>query len=257
MSYGGKQMVNYLLDKKRTHSDTPDIWKTPHYPFHAVREGTTLLLDFLNSLEFGDDVGLVSYDTHARYEQSLNMEGYSIDLSSDPICQDYEALDLIQKHRQAAHYDVYTNVADGLYTARQMLEAHARAGARPTILLMSDGNANRSVGSTSLPADWDWADYTDYDGDGDADYSTNDGDAVAAILQAADATQDGYTVHTMSVGANADKNLMKAIAHIGNGLWIDVPGGSSILEIQQQLNMAFGKIASKVPPPKLVYEEEL
>ncbi len=257
MSYGGKQMVNYLLDKKRTHSNTPDIWKTPHYPFHAVREGTTLLLDFLNSLEFGDDVGLVSYDTHARYEQSLNMEGYAIDLSSDPICQDYEALDLIQKHRQAAHYDVYTNVADGLYTARQMLEAHARAGARPTILLMSDGNANRSVGSTSLPADWDWADYTDYDGDGDADYSTNDGDAVAAILQAADATQDGYTVHTMSVGANADKNLMKAIAHIGNGLWIDVPGGSSILEIQQQLNMAFGKIASKVPPPKLVYEEEM
>jgi hypothetical protein len=257
MSYGGLQMVNYLLDKKRTYADTPDIWKTPHYPFHAVREGTSLLLDFLQGLEFGDDVGLVSYDTTARFQQSLNMEGYSIDLSSDPICQNYEALDTIQQHRQAAHYDVYTNVADGLYTAQEMIELHARTGARPTILLITDGNANRSVGSSSLPAGWDWADYTDYDGDGDADYSTNDGNDISAILQAVDATQKGYTVHTMSVGANADKNLLKAIAHIGNGIWIDVPGGSSILEIQQQLNVAFGKIASKVPPPKLVYESEL
>jgi hypothetical protein len=47
--------------------------------------------------------------------------------------------------------------------------------------------------------------------------------------------------------------LMRAIAFVGGGIFIDVPGGDPVV-MEQDLLAAFGQIASKVPPAKLVYE---
>ena len=41
------------------------------------------------------------------------------------------------------------------------------------------------------------------------------------------AAQKGITIHTLAVGAEADDDLMKAIAFMGGGIYIDVPGGTS------------------------------
>jgi hypothetical protein len=60
----------------------------------------------------------------------------------------------------------------------------------------------------------------------------------------------------MSVGADADRPLMEAIAKAGGGIWVDVPGGTTIAEMEGQLLAAFSKIAGNVPPPKLVYDEQ-
>ena len=73
-----------------------------------------------------------------------------------------------------------------------------------------------------------------------------------AFYQAREAINAGFTVHTLTVGADADRSLMKAIAFAGKGEWVDVPGGSTIQEMEEQMKEAFAKIAAKLPPPKLI-----
>jgi hypothetical protein len=131
---------------------------------------------------------------------------------------------------------------------------HARYGARPTIVLMTDGQANE-YDSFSMPSGFNWADWTDYDGDGTADYSTSDNAKKYAFYQAMMAINEGIAIHTLSVGAGADVPLMEAIAHAGGGISITVPGGTSIAQMDAEVQAAFQNIAAKIPPPKLVYDE--
>jgi len=256
--FGTMTFLNFLFRHKREFDQTPVLWQTRHYPFHAVKEGTSLLCDFLQNLQFGDHMGMVSYDTQHRVESVLDDPGIEayVDISSEPITNDYSALDTIQRHKQAAHYYGTTNIGGGLYDATQLLAANGRYGARPTILLMTDGNANTSDEGWSFPSNWDWTEMTDYDGDGTADYTTSDYHKQYTFYRAKQAIDMGITIHTMSVGANADRSLMQAIAYAGGGIWIDVPGGSTVDAMESQMLEAFGQIAANVPPAKLLIEPE-
>ncbi len=254
-TYGGPTFVNYLLRFNKSFAQTPDLWKTHEYPFHALKEGVGLLLGFLNTLDFGDEVGLISYGTSARWETTLDFDGYDIDLSNDPVNANYESLDLIQRHRQAAHYTNMTAMGDGIKEARELLEAYSRYGSRPTVLVITDGQTNQMPSNWTLPSDWNWDELTDYDGDGEADYTTSDKKKQYAFYEAVQGMNKGYTFHTMTVGAGADRDLMEAIAFAGQGTWIDVPGGSTVEEMQDQMLAAFSEIAGRVPPPTLVYDE--
>ena len=258
MKYGKPGFVSYTLAYHPTHAETPGLWKTPAQPFHAMKEGVTQLTEYLADLQFGDHLGLVSYDTTARREVRVDdpAEGMFADISADPITDDYAALDLIQRHRQAGYYQATTGLGDGVAEARSMLADHGRYGARPTILVMTDGNANVSPPGWSLPADWNWDEVTDFDGDGAADYVTDDVHKQYAFFHAKDNIDAGATVHTMSVGAGADRDLMYAVAHSGGGLHIDVPGGSDHAANEDLLREAFRKIAARVPPPRLMLDRD-
>ena len=61
----------------------------------------------------------------------------------------------------------------------------------------------------------------------------------------------GVTIHTVSVGAEADKDLLRAIAYAGGGIHVHVPGGVTIEQMNAQMLRAFGRIAAKVPLAKL------
>ncbi|TWT32918.1 VWA domain-containing protein [Blastopirellula retiformator] len=254
--YGGVTLANYWLAKRYNSWKTQDLWKAPHYPFHAVKNGFSLFLTFLDDLDFGDEVGIVSYDESSRVEHTLNEHGEYATLGGNNISDDYDTLDLIQRHKQAGHYGSYTGMGYGVNEASQLLTDHARHGARPTMVLMTDGQANRYPGGWSLPYGWDWADYTDMDGDGVADYSTNDRSKQYAFYEAIQAHKKDVTIHTMSVGLGADRGLMTAIAFACGGIHIAVPGGATVAEMESQLLDAFAQIAAKVPPPQLVYEIE-
>ena len=256
MGYDKAGFVNYLLRARPAHHETPGLWRTPAQPFHAMKEGVTQLTEYLRDLHFGDHVGLVSYDTTARREVRVNdpQAGMVADISADPITDDYAALDTIQRHRQAGYYQATTGLGDGVAEARALLAEHGRYGARPTILVMTDGNANVSPEGWSLPGDWDWNDLTDFDGDGAADYVTDDVHKQYAFFHAREGIDAGATVHTMSVGAGADGDLMHAVAHAGGGLHIDVPGGRSAADNEELLREAFRKIAARVPPPRLMLD---
>jgi hypothetical protein len=256
--FGMLTLINFWNKNKPRYTQTSDLWKTRQYPVHSMKEGASLFLTFLESLEFGDHAGLVTYDTTARIETGLDEpdSAETVDLGSDLITNDYAGLDVMQRHKQAGYYDVYTNISDGIQKGIDLLQGHRRYGARPTMLVMTDGNANRSVSNWSVPPGWNWAELTDYDDDGVSDYSTSDSHKLSALVKAKEAHDMGYTIHTLSVGNNADRDLMKAIAWISDGIWIDVPGGASVAEMESQMLEAFAKVAANVPPAKLAPQDD-
>ena len=261
--YGYRSLMNYLQERRYSASLSEDLWRTPHYPFHAIKQGATKFLDFLTDLNFGDEVGLVSYGKWAVQEMKLNDGEVSIDISSNPITSDYASINEIQRRRQAGDYSGWTSMGDGILKARELLVGKAsdpndvgysRFGARPTMLIMTDGQTNQGPSGWSLPGNFNWADWTDYDGDGVADYSTTNWKKQYAFWEATQAIERGIKLHTMAVGVGGDRDLMQAIAFAGGGTFINVPGGSTIADMQAQLIDAFREIASKLPPAKLVHD---
>ena len=80
-----------------------------------------------------------------------------------------EQLELLHRARSRE-----TFATGALTAAKWVLDNYKRVGARPTILLMTDGNTNQmdSGSSSTLPADWNWNELFDYNNDGIADYTT-------------------------------------------------------------------------------------
>ncbi len=253
--YGGMTWLCYVMYAQPSFASTKDLWKTRHYPFTAIKEGHELLCDFLTNLGFDDHVGMVSYDSTHRVETTLSGTGMpTVNISANPITNDYASVKALMHYKQAAHYSNATNMTGGLKDSITLLDNYKRTGSRPAILLMTDGNGNTldSGESSTLPTGWDWNALFDYDGNGTGDYTTSDNYAKATLKYVKQAVDKGYTVHCISVGADADRNLLKAIAFLGKGYYIDVPGGSSVNDMQDQVKAAFTKIAAAVPPARLV-----
>lgn len=257
--FGAMLMIQYIMRFESGGWETPDLWKTRHYPFTSVQNGEKLFCEFLDNLSFGDELGLVSYDSSHRVETTLSGSGMpTINISSDPVTDDYDAIWQMIHHKQAAHYSYATNMGGGLKDAKWLLDNYKRAGARPTILLMTDGNTNTmdTGESSSLPADWDWDELFDYDEDGARDFETSNSQHRYALKIAKECVDNGFTIHTMSVGADANTELMEAIAWLGRGIYIEVPGGTSVNEMEEDVQEAFRRIAAFVPPAKLLNPAE-
>ena len=254
--YGGITFVHYLLEMQPRGYQTPDLWKTEHYPFHAVKVGVMELADYLNGLGFGDNLGIVSYDTEYRIEDYVDTDTGAVNISSAPITGNYNAVKQIMERKQAAEYNSSTNIAGGIYQAKLALEQHGRDEARPTILLMTDGVPTMSEPYV-VPSDWDWADLFDYDHDEAADYRLTGSEgnydaAMSALVHAKAAVDAGMTIHTVTVGNGADQDLMDAIAWLGNGKSTNVPSGTDARSsCRPPSAAAFQRLTAVVPPPKL------
>lgn len=266
--YGYRTLMDWI-QQKSTNGFTPrdrvnseDLWRTAHQPMEGLKKGTSLFLEFLTELDFGDEVGLVGYGQWAEVMDSFGDGDVSVDISGNPITPDFEQIDLIQLRQQAGEFNGQTAMGDGILKARQLLvgtgggdEGFSRYGARPTMVLMTDGQTNQKPASWSTPSGFNWADWTDYDGDGDADFSTNDAYKKYAFWEATEAIKRGIMIHTIALGAEADRDLIRAIAFAGGGVFIDVPPHTSIADMEEQLSAAFSQIAAKVPPAQLLYED--
>ncbi|MCA9052933.1 MAG: hypothetical protein KDA75_03805 [Planctomycetaceae bacterium] len=258
-TYGGLTFVDYILHEKSSHSETPALATSRHYPFHAIKRGHLLLCDFLEDLGFNDYLGMVSYDSYHRIEEYQNDPSAPlVDIRSDRLGTNYSDIANLMRYKQANHYYPATNIGGGMRDAIALLDAEKRAGARPNIILMTDGNANTTDGSTSLPGGWEtW--FNDYDGPGTT-YNVNHDNPSSSVRTARyslihevhDAVNKGYTIHTIAVGSDADWRTMKAVAHYGKGQFLYVPGGTSTEEMEANLMSAFHRIAGLVPPAKLL-----
>ncbi|MEI8383161.1 MAG: pilus assembly protein TadG-related protein [Planctomycetota bacterium] len=255
--YGGITYVCYIMKNYPEHSVNKDLWKTRHYPFQACKDGQQLLCDYLTQLGFDDRLGMVSYDTNHRMETTINDTNPAfpkINISANPMTKDYATIAKLMQYKQAAYYSDATNMGGGMKDAIAMLDAYKRDGSRPAIILMTDGKANTidSGDSTALPAGWNWNTMFDYNGDGVADFSSTDPQITYVLAKVKIAVDKGYTVHSVSVGSVADRNLMKAVAWLGKGYWLDVPAGTTVAAMSSQMQDVFAKIASAVPPARLV-----
>ena len=261
--YGYRTLMDYFQEKLFDRTSTEDLWRTPHYPVQALKDGTSLFCQFLTDLNFGDEVGLVVYGQYAVQQKTFYDGDVTVDVSADPITPTYSKIDTIQKHLQAGEYNGWTAMGDGILKSRALLvgdpavptdHGFSRYGARPTIIVMTDGQTNQAPSGWAMPSGFKWSDWTDYDGNGVADYTTTDINKKYAFYQATEAIKRGITIHTITVGADADRALMKAIAFAGKGICVDVPGGSTIAAMHQQMLDAFSQIAAKVPPAQLIQE---
>lgn len=256
--YSGLTFAQYVLEDQAAHNRTPKLAYTRHYPFHAIKKGHELLCDFLKNLGFDDHLGMTSYDDSHRTETTLSGSGLpTVNISSKPITNDYTAVNNLMKYKQAGHYTYSTNMGGGLKEAISCLDTYKRSGARPTIILMTDGNANNwdSGETATLPNGWSWTTLFDYNADGTGDYTTTDSYKRNVLKWAQTAYSKGYTVHTIGVGSSADNELLSAIAHMADGHHIAVSGAATPEELETQMKAAFHKIASFVPPAKLLPQE--
>jgi Flp pilus assembly protein TadG/Mg-chelatase subunit ChlD len=266
--YGYRTLMDWL-QQKTTNSFTPrardaseDLWRTPHQPMDALKKGTTLFVEFLTDLDFGDELGLVGYGEWAEVVDSFDDGEVSVDISENPITAEYGSIDTMQRRHQAGEFNGQTAMGDGILKARHLLvgtggddDGYSRYGARPTMILMTDGQTNEVPSGWSLPSNFSWSQWTDYDGNGAGNYSTTNQYKRYAFWEATEAIKRGITIHTIAIGAEADRDLMKAIAFASGGVFIDVPAHSTVSEMEEQLNAAFSQIAAKVPAAQLLYED--
>ncbi len=69
--------------------------------------------------------------------------------------------------------------------------------------------------------------------------------ATAAVIAEANSAKDAkIKILTISLGTGADTALMQQVADISGGEHFNVPGGSSISDLQAQLEVTFRKIAN-------------
>ncbi len=216
--FGMLTLINYWNKSKPLNSQTPDLWKVSQQPIQSLKDSVDVLFDYLRDVEAEDKIGLSVYtypsSPHAVLESGLT--------------EDYESLRTISHHRQAGHYDYYTNIGAGMRTGRLELEANARPRAQRLMVLMTDGLANRTSTSASP-----------------SQFALDEADLAAAA---------GVKIVTVSLGAGADTELMQQIADRTGGEHFNVPGGQSVADYADQLRAVFQTIAA-ARPLKLISAE--
>ncbi len=208
--YGYLTLVNYWLENKPLHSETPSLWSVSAQPVSAVKDAVGVFMTYIQEVDCNDRVALAVYSSPSEaavLEQSLT--------------EDLGVIQDIALHRQAGHYNHYTNIGAGIREARIELDNTGRAGAKKMIVLMTDGIANRPGGTS---------------------YGQN-----YALEQAQMAAARKYEIVTISLGNAADTGLMQQIADITKGIHFNVPGGESVTDYEAELLAVFRKIADDRP----------
>lgn len=209
--FGLMLWTNYIQDAHGSYAETPDLWKTRQQPTAILKSGVNLFVDYLTSMDADDQVGLSIYSLGTSTGAKLELG----------LTKDVNLVKTTTQHRQAGHYDPYTNIGAGMKLARLELEAHARPRAHRLMVVMTDGMVNR-------PTD------------------ANTGKALV-LSEATNANNSKIKILTISMGVMADADLMQQVADATGGEHYHVPGGANFAQYQEQLLNAFRQIAASRP----------
>jgi len=209
--FGIKTFVNYLMERRPRHSETPELAGAPTQPMQAVKDAVGHLVDTLYTLQSDDQLSLEVYDTGAYHE---------VDLTSN-----YEEVRDRLNEMQAAHYDQWTNTGGGILRAREELNGpRGRPNARKFIFLLTDGKANvTATGQTG----------------------NETGGVAYTQQQAALAVSEGIRIFAVSVGFSSDEDLMEELATMGSGLHFHAEG--TIADYSAQLEAIFQSLGGGRP----------
>ncbi len=211
--YGLKTFVNYLLESYSAHNQTNILWQTPEQPVRAVKDAVQAMTDVVVGLDGMDHMSLEIFATTAHHEVNLSDE-----LQAVP-----DRLYVMQ----SAHYDSTTNMGAGLLKGiAELTSERARNSSAKVIMLMSDGKPNVNEYGNSVP---------------EGDPATLEWIEELA-QQAAD---QNIRVYTISVGGDADSEMMAEIATIGGGQHFHAEGTPE--EYSDQLDMIFRSLGGKRP----------
>lgn len=208
--YGLKTFCDFLLNDRPRYNQTNVKWATPEQPVRAVKDAVWTMTNVIEELESLDHMALETFDMWGHHEVNL----------TEDIWQVANTL----YGRQAGHYDLYTNIGDGLSRAyAELTSERARDAAAKVIVLMSDGVPN-------------YDEYGQYNESGARAY---------ALRMARQAADEGMMIYTVSVGYQSDRPLMQEIATIGRGQEFYAAGNPE--EYTQELEMIFRSLGGKRP----------
>jgi len=208
--FGVKTFMNYLLEKRTSHNQTPEFANTKTQPMQAVKESVDVLTNLLEGFDTSDQLSLEIYARTARHEVDLT--------------EDFQKISDRLNEMQAAHYDSWTNIGGGIGKGiEELSSSRVRPTAQRMMILLTDGNAN--VGSSGQ-------------------FSAVAGRQFA-LTEAHRAAQSGIRIYSVSVGADSDVNLMSSIARTGRGTHFHAEG--SIDQYTDQLEEIFMTIGGARP----------
>jgi Flp pilus assembly protein TadG len=207
--FGVKTFVNYLIERRTSHHQTPEFANTRQQPMRAVKDAVQFLTNELYALETDDRLSLEIYGETARHEVNLTA---NYDLVSNRLME-----------MQAGHYDTWTNMGGGIQRGiEELSSSRARPNSRKVMIVLTDGRAN-------VTADGTTGDYTN-----GAIYARERSEAAAAM---------GIKIYSVSVGSNSDIDLMDYLAVTGGGMHFHAEGSidnysAQLAEVFQQLGGA-------------------
>ncbi len=205
--YGLRTFVNYLLDCRSMASETPQLKDCRVQPVHALKQSIEELCNYLILMDSGDQVGLVSYSNNGNLEQELTPNFLTIIQSA--------------RAQQAGQLGTSTNIANGIQVGRQeLLSSRGRPSAKKIMVVMTDGMAN-------LPS------------------NAREG-KLQAINAGHSAVNQGIQIYTISLGTEADTQLMADLAELGKGIHYHVPT-LDISQYSEDLKKVFRTLGGKRP----------
>jgi AraC-like DNA-binding protein len=134
--FGAMNLINFWLQNKPAHHQTPDLWMVSAQPITALKNSVDLFLYYMEQVDCDDRLGLAVYN-------SPQGEG----LLESALTRDFTYVRDQTNQRQAGHYHSYTNIGAGINVAREELNARGRPAALKLIVLLTDGVANYIDGS--------------------------------------------------------------------------------------------------------------
>jgi Flp pilus assembly protein TadG len=213
-----------------------------HGRIEALRSAAPVFVDVIDDLDGEDQIGMMGlsanpddYDPESEghfgveYSSGLHPTAdHNVGVLEAVLDESFSHLSstvLSSSNLEAGKYTNYTGTGAAIGDASHYLTygSEARDEARKSIVLMSDGHANRPSGN---------------------------GPRYARAMARYAAGQD-VTIHTISLGNDADLELMQDIADITGGTHFDATGsGESVLT--ERLTEAFRQAAAAIKRVQLV-----
>ncbi len=205
--YGLRTFVNYLMDCRSLSTETPALKDCRVQPVYAMKQAVEELCNYLILMDSDDQVALISYSNTADLEEQLT--------------KDYTQIIQATRQQQAGQKGSSTNIANGIERCRQELKSQrARSSAKKVMIVMTDGKAN-------LP-------------------SNEKTGKLQAINAGHSAVNQGIQIYTISLGTEADQQLMEELAQLGKGIHYHVPT-FDISQYEEDLKRVFRTVGGKRP----------
>ncbi|GMV98290.1 MAG: VWA domain-containing protein [Phycisphaerae bacterium] len=223
--FGLKLLTDYIQDRYPANSSSPGLAGAPEQPMGAVSDAVKTAIDIIKGLEGNDLVGMVAYGT-----QSYGPADKPGELSW--LVNDLDGLKAKVAKLQAGMWSNNTNIAQGIDEGVDVLfnSPNQRPNAAKIMLLLTDGIANQTRNNP-----------TQYN----ETQAKADTLAAAADARNPQPPNAPVRIYTISVGADADQDLMEQVAQIGKGEHFHA--GGDVSTYQATLQQIFQKLGGKRP----------
>lgn len=187
--FGLKTFVNFLLENRGAHDQTPNLAGTPEQPLQSVKDAADAMIDLIIDLETQDHVSLETFAQYGYHAHDLTIPD-SPDGLADLLLEIPETLN----GHQAGHFTSTTNIGAGFDEAySELTSERARTSAAKVVMLLTDGKPN--VNQSDV-----------YVGD-------NNQQAISWAEDRAGALTDlGATIYIIGVGGDVNADLCTQLA---------------------------------------------